>query len=55
MITDNKIELEILKKVFVKNKEPDELLRVFIKLNKTNGKNRSRILTIKEDQKGMNI
>ena len=54
-VTDRKVELEIMKLIFLKNKEPDERVRCLIKIEKSNNKLSNRILIIKDDEKSINI
>lgn len=50
-ITDKNVELDIMKLIFLKNKEADEKLRCLIKIEKPNAKLSNRILIIKEEEK----
>lgn len=50
---DRKVEVEIMKVIFIKNKEPDERVRCLIKIEKANNKIANRILLIKEEEKGI--
>jgi len=52
-MTDRKVEMEIMKTIFLKNKEADERIRCLIKIEKSNNKLSNRILIIKEEEKGL--
>lgn len=51
-MTDRKVEMDIMKTIFLKNKEPDERTRCLVKIEKSNNKLSNRILIIKEEEKG---
>lgn len=48
-IKDKKIELDIVKTILLKSKEPNEKIKILIKLEKTNKKLSKRILTVREE------
>ncbi len=48
-IKDKKVELDIVKTILLKSKEPNEKIKILIKLEKTNKKLSKRILTVKEE------
>lgn len=50
-ISDRKVELDIMKTIYLKNKENDERIRCLIKIEKSNNKLSNRILIIKEEEK----
>lgn len=54
-ITDKNVELDIMKLIFLKNKEIDEKHRCLIKIEKPNAKLSNRILIIKEEEKSFFI